>query len=145
MSPWSYRDGNVYDKFLAPKWLQGCMPPCECRWHINRPREKMKGGRRFFERMIHKIQICIAFLYNDVGSGFHSTRFHRSKKKTIYVVSVCRMHAGGAELRDCWSKCIVLFIAKIFFTVCQIHYWSSCSVYRMHMAGWSWSAPHVTI
>ena len=29
------RDGNVYDKFNAPKWLQDCMLSVGMRWHMN--------------------------------------------------------------------------------------------------------------
>ena len=29
------RDGNVYDKFNAPKWLQNCTLSVELRWHTN--------------------------------------------------------------------------------------------------------------
>ena len=35
MITWWDRDGNVYNKFNAPKWLQDCMLSVGLRWHTN--------------------------------------------------------------------------------------------------------------
>ena len=30
-----HKDDNVYDKFIAPKWLQDCIISVELKWHKN--------------------------------------------------------------------------------------------------------------
>ena len=35
VSTWQDREGNVYDKFIAPKWLQDFMLFGVLKWHMN--------------------------------------------------------------------------------------------------------------
>ena len=35
MSYWLDRDDIVYDKLIAPKWLQDCIFSVELKWHTN--------------------------------------------------------------------------------------------------------------
>ena len=44
MSTWLDRDGNVYDKLNAPKWLQDCMLSVELKSHT-KEQVQWPGGK----------------------------------------------------------------------------------------------------
>ena len=44
MSTWWGGDVNVYDKYIAPKWLQDCMICVELKWHMDEQVEWPGGG-----------------------------------------------------------------------------------------------------